>query len=156
MCSTTVEECDVNPDEFNIEDSFGYSLHHASYIFKASLKDRFQTAGINVTPEEFVFLFLIPEEGATQNLLTRKSLKDKTTITRLVDRLVSKGWINRVENDQNRREQVINTTKAGRRIKQSLMQIAGEFVADVTKGISAKEIEQSRKTLNQITMNLMA
>lgn len=146
----------MDPADFNIEDSFGYALHHASYIFKATLKERFQAADLNVTPEEFVFLFLIPEEGATQNLLTRKSLKDKTTITRLIDRLVGKGWISRVENDQNRREQIINVTDDGRMVKQNLMLIAREFIADVTKGMRPTEIEQSRKTLIQLTQNLMS
>ena len=140
--------------EFRIEDSFGYALHHASYVFKAAMKDRFKDAKINVTPEEFVFLFLIPDDGVSQSLLTKKSLKDKTTITRLVDRMVDKGWIRRVENDKNRREQLVFTTTEGKKNKLQLMQIAQDLVSAVTKGLDTGEIEQSRKILNQIIINL--
>ncbi|MEH6403688.1 MAG: MarR family winged helix-turn-helix transcriptional regulator [Sneathiella sp.] len=144
----------MSPPEFLIENSFGYALHHASYILKASMKDRFRTAGVNVTPEEFVFLFLIPEEGASQNLLTKKSLKDKTTITRLVDRLVTKGWISRIENENNRREQIIFVTAEGADVKLKLMPIAQDLISVATQGLDAKDVEISRKTLNQIILNL--
>lgn len=144
----------MNAPEFSIENTFGYALHHASYVFKASMKDRFRAAGVNVTPEEFVFLFLIPGDGAPQSLLTKKSLKDKTTITRLVDRLVTKGWITRMENENNRREQLIFTTDEGAEIKQQLMPIALELITIATNGLDPDEIETSRKILTKIILNL--
>lgn len=144
----------MDPEEFKIEDVFGYALHHASYIFKASMKDQFRDADINVTPEEFIFLFLIPEEGAPQSILTKKTLKDKTTVTRLVDRMVAKGWVRRIENDKNRREQLIFTTPGGREIKQKIMPLTQKFLSIATKGMAADEIERTRQTLNKIIENL--
>lgn len=139
---------------FSMENSFGFSLHHASYIFKASLKNKFSEIKINITPEEFVFLFLIPTEGASQRYLTQKALKDKATITRLIDKLVSKEWINRVENTENRREQIISMTNEGEIIKEKLMLGVHEFISTATQGLRPDEIEKSRILLNKVILNL--
>jgi len=144
----------LEPAKFNIEDIFGYALHHASYTFRAAMKEKFRTADLNVTVEEFIFLFLIPKEGAPQSLLTKKSLKDKTTITRLVDRLVTKGWITRAENAKNRREQLISLTPDGLKMKQKLFPIIMEYIGFATRGIEKEEIERTRLTLNKIVANL--
>lgn len=139
---------------FRIEETFGYALHHSSYLFKAALKDQFQEAGINLTPEEFVFLYLVPARGDTQNRLTKKSLKDKTTITRLVDRMVEKGYLHRRENDQNRREQILYLTQHALDLKQELDPLLKAFVTSATKGLEDQEIELARRTLNKLMLNL--
>ena len=141
--------------EFRIEDSFGFSLHHASYIFKARLRERFAAAGIDATPEEFVFLFLIPKGGAAQGVLTEKSLKEKTTVTRLIDRLVDKGWVARSENSNNRREQIIKVTARGWKIRDKILPLVREHVQAATKDIHPDHLALSRKVLNQIIDNLI-
>ncbi len=144
----------MDPSNTNIEGLFGYALHHASFIFKAKLKHRFRAAKIDATPEEFVFLFLIPEVGASQSTLTEKSLKEKTTVTRLIDRLVLKGWVTRVENNKNRREQIITVTSEGWKMKAKMMPIAQGVLKDATKGLDPEQVEISRKVLNRVIGNL--
>ncbi len=104
-----------------LEDSFGYALHHGSFIFKTALKDAFRQARLDITTEEFVFLFSVPKDGDIQANLTKKALKDKTTVTRMVDRLVSKELLERRENPENRRQQLLFSTAKGETMKQQLL-----------------------------------
>ena len=136
------------------EDSIGYALHLASFVFKTAMKSHFKAAGLDITPEEFVFLFSVPEGGDTQRNLTKAALKDKTTITRMVDRLVGKGWVERHENPESRREQIISTTSSGLQLKGQLLPTVFQLVSKATAGIDAGDLEITKKTLRHLTANL--
>ncbi len=138
----------------NLENTFGYALHHASFAFRSSLKNAFLSSGLNLTTEEFVFLGLIPEKGATQRDLAGKSLKDKTTVTRLVDRLVVKGWVSRIENPDNRREQIITKTESGAEVLHKAVKQASMLVQTSLATLSEDEIEIGSKVLNRVIVNL--
>lgn len=135
-------------------ETIGFALHHASYAFKTSLKASLKAAGLDMTPEEFIFLSTVPDGGAPQATLSRKALKDKTTITRLIDRLVAKGWVTRRENPSNRREQVILITKEGQSVRATAIKAAVQTTSDALVGISAEEIEVAKLVLRKIVTNL--
>jgi len=136
------------------KDSIGFALHHASFAFKAAMKDRFRAANIGLTPEEFVFLAMVPVEGAALGVLASTALKDKTTITRLVDRLVEKGLVTRQEDPGNRRKQIIYITEAGTNVRGEAIAVATLLTGDATRGIAPEQLEITRQVLQQIIGNL--
>ena len=138
-----------------LADSIGYALHHASFVLKTAMKSHFKAAGLDITPEEFVFLFSVPVAGDTQRNLTKAALKDKTTITRMIDRLVVKGWLERRENPENRREQLIDVTTAGLDLKVQLFPILVMLMGKATADITPSDLETTVKTLHQIIANLL-
>lgn len=137
-----------------LEDSFGYALHHSSFMFTTALKDAFKRAELDITKEEFVFLFTVPKEGEIQAVLTKKALKDKTTVTRMVDRLVAKELLERRENPDNRRQQLLFSTPAGEAMKKKLMPEVMKVMQKATAGIDPKKLQSAKETLRQITSNL--
>ena len=140
---------------FNIEQTIGFAIHHSSYLFKGAIKDAFQAAGFDITPEEFVALNLIPEQGIEQGELIKLSLKDKTNITRLVKRMEQKNLVVRQGHPTNGRQQMVVLTQQGDTILQDLLPIVQQKVMAATQGISDKDIETARKVLNQLSQNLV-
>ena len=138
----------------NTEETLSFALHNSSYLVKAAMKAAFVRAGHNVTPEEFVALYLIPEDGLEQGELVAKSLKDKTNITRLVGRMVEKGWIKQVVHPQSRRQQIVKLTRKGKTLKGKLIRIGQQVTDTATRGISQRDIDNARKTLKRLTANL--
>jgi len=138
---------------FDLEETFGFALHHGSYLFKTAMKANFAKAKINLTSEEFILLFLIPGTGIEQSELIIKTKKDKTNITRLLTRLVNKKYLKRKESE-NRRHQQIFLTSTGEKMKAKLMPVVLEFIARITKNIPPKSLEITRQTLNQLSKNL--
>jgi DNA-binding MarR family transcriptional regulator len=139
---------------FKPEETFGFAIHHASFAFRTALKMGFDADGLALTIEEFVLLGLVPQNGATQRVLVQKSLKDKTTVTRLVDRLVSKGLVTRQENPDNRREQIVRLTKdGGERLLQAAL-TAQQVSRKALEGIESDKIEAAHQLLKQVTRNL--
>ena len=139
--------------KIDIEQTLGFSLHHASYLFKTALKNHFVNNGVALTTEEFVFLFLVPEGGAEQKVLIDKTKKDKTTITRLISKMVLKGYIERRESSD-RRHQTIYPTALGNSIKEQLAPLVQDFVSTAANGITQDEIEITRRTLNKLSHNI--
>ncbi|TQV74222.1 MarR family transcriptional regulator [Exilibacterium tricleocarpae] len=137
-----------------IEDTIGFALHHASYLFKGAMKQAFGGAGFDVTPEEFVMLFMLPAKGINQGELVRKSLKDKTNVTRLLTRMEAKGLLKRTQHETSGRQQVVLITKAGDQLRSRLMPVAQQAIAAATRGIDGRDIETARKVLEDIADNL--
>ncbi|MCG8325640.1 MAG: MarR family transcriptional regulator [Thiotrichales bacterium] len=138
----------------NIEQTIGFALHHSSYVFKTALKREFNRNGYNISPEEFVMLCMVNEEGIEQGILRDKSLKDKTNITRLLDRMVDKGLIKRSIQKDNRRQQIVKLTARGISTQAGLLKLAKALTQKAGKGLNKEQIELTRKTLLQISRNL--
>lgn len=136
------------------ENSLGFALHHASFVFKAAMKDQFRALGINLTPEEFVFLACVPMSGALQSELAVKSLKDKAATTRLIDKLVTKELVTREENSSDRREQIITKTKSGSQLLAKAIKAAGVVTEKALAGVPVDQVEPARALLLSITQNL--
>ena len=140
--------------QFDIEQTIGFSLHHSSYIFKSAIKQAFRQAGFDLTPEEFVALNLIGKSGLEQGELVKRSLKDKTNITRLLDRLQKKNLVLRQEHHKSGRQQYISLTSEGEQLCQTLLPLVQKMIAKATEGVSKQELDNARRVLNQISHNL--
>ncbi|MBV1911505.1 MAG: MarR family transcriptional regulator [Kangiellaceae bacterium] len=139
---------------FNIEDTIGFSLHHASYAFKTAMKSVFRNNGYEITPEEFITLFLISDEGVDQSDLILKSLKEKTNITRLLNRMLNRGWVIRKPHPQNARQQRLILTKKGIILKNTLLPLIQKMVIRSIDNIADADIEITIRTLNSIIKNI--
>lgn len=138
-------------DELNAP---GYLLQQASFAFKAALKREFADAGIDTTPEEFLLLSRIPPEGEIQKVLTQHSLKDKTTITRLLDRLVDKGWVTRALDPKNRRQQMITLSTEGSFQRQQMIAVFAQVQTQALKQLSQEDLKRATQVLRQMMSNL--
>ena len=138
----------------DIEETIGFALHHASYLFKGAMKQAFSGAGVDVTPEEFVMLFMLATDGIDQGELVRKSLKDKTNVTRLLTRMENKGLLRRVQHETSGRQQVVVITAEGDQLRARLMPVAQQAIAAATQGVDRSDIETARDVLLKITNNL--
>lgn len=136
---------------FDIEKTIGFALHHASYQFKTAMKATFAAKGYDVTPEEFVTLFLIPATGLEQTELVRKSLKEKTNITRLLARMVKRGWISRVEHPGSGRQQMVLLTTEGKALKKALLPLLQKRVMGALADIPEADIATTTRTLMALT-----
>lgn len=136
------------------ENSFWMALHLASYKAKCALKKTFADAGVDITPEEFGFLYLVPKGGAQLGDLTKRALKDKTNITRMVDRLVKKGWIERCEDPENRRQKIVCMTKSGEKVRKDLLKAVDKISMEAAKGLDQKTQDTMRDSLKTVIGNL--
>ena len=123
---------------YDLDNAIGYAVGHAAARIKIALRRAFVAAGHDVTPDQWVVLHrLLENEGLTQVALGERTVKDKTTITRILDRLEARELLTRRRDPGDRRSQRLYLTPAGHELARTLVPIVQSFArtvyADVTE-----------------------
>lgn len=74
-----------------------------------------------MTPEQWqVMATLWNDNELTQTEIVELTLKDKHSVSRIIQRLIDKGWIKKVTNPKDRRSTIIRLTKKGSRLEDEI------------------------------------
>jgi len=142
--------------EFDLENTIGYLINRCSILLKSELTHRFNQAGYDVTPEEWVILNrLWEQDGMSQNELARTTLKDKTTIVRFLDQMSKKQLIIRKNSSEDARVKEIYLTPAAHTLKNKLIPIVQELLADCSVNIKPTQVSITISVLHEIEQNLL-
>lgn len=91
------------------------ALVHCYQAFVVHAESHIRTLGL--TPAQFdIVATLGNTPGMTATELGEKTLITKGTLTGVVDRLIDRGWVERVAHQTDRRCQIVRLTKAGDKI----------------------------------------
>ncbi len=109
----------------------------------------------DITPEQWEILNrLWQKDGISQKEISEITLKDQTTLTRILDKLEYKDLIKRQTSPNDRRVFLIFLTDKGRSLEDILVKIAYEVSGEVQHGLSEEEIRQLKVLLNKILLNV--
>lgn len=119
------------------------------------LQQKFRENNMSLTYEMHqVMVCLWTKDGMRQQDLADKTLKDKTSLTYLIDNLNKRGLVTRMEDKNDRRSKLIFLTDKGK----ELGKIAEPWVEELYKLASLKvtmnEIEESMKTVQKMIDNV--
>jgi DNA-binding MarR family transcriptional regulator len=121
-----------------IDDRFkklAFLLGHTGRMLKNDITKAFNDAGIDITAEQFsLLMFLWHKEGINQQEIADHIVKEKTTTLRIIDKLEERGFITRVKDKEDRRNNKIYLTDKGKNIREELKTIVDQ-IADKTFGI---------------------
>lgn len=99
------------------EKKVGFVLESGTRIAKLSFIKAFKKLGVEVTPEQWVILDnLSHEDGLTQTELANRSFKNTPTISRIIDVLAKKEFIERRADIVDRRKQKVFLTQKGNEV----------------------------------------
>ena len=142
---------------FDMDNAVGYAIGHAAARLKMGLRRTFLAAGHDVTPEQWVVLYrLFEAQGLTQCGLGERTVKDKTTITRILDRLQAKKLLVRRRDSHDRRSQRIFLTPAGEDLVRSLVPLVRGYATEVFADVGPGDSERLRDILGHIETRLDA
>jgi DNA-binding MarR family transcriptional regulator len=79
--------------------------------------------------------------------------RDKTTVSRVLDRMVKRDLVKKVSG-QDKRERLIYLTRHGKVIQLQLVNISGNLYMKIIRGIPVKELLQAIKILQTMNKNL--
>lgn len=141
--------------EFKIENTLGYRVNRCGIAMRQDLRRRFNEQGHSITPEEWIILNRLWEnDGLTQNEISQKTIKDKTTVTRFLSKMEEDGWIQRKSSKEDKRVNHVYLSSKGKKLKDLLIPIAKELMSEASEGISLEHLRITLETLKQIETNL--
>jgi DNA-binding MarR family transcriptional regulator len=119
------------------------------------LSRRFREAGYDITPEQFgVLARLSGEQGLNQAQLGERMLKDRHNMTRILNLLQKRGYIERRPDNKDRRIFRIFLTESGRGVQEELTPIVSKHLDELLDGVLDDDQQTICKSLKQIVTNI--
>ena len=135
--------------------SMGMLINSAHRAMTKRFVQNAMKSGLDISLDQWMVLGPIWQlESASQKELGEITLKDKTSITRLVDILEKKNLVVRVEDQIDHRIKRVILTNAGKQLFFDVLPIMEKTREEVRKDISDQDIETFKKVLTSIIVNL--
>lgn len=142
---------------YDMDNAVGYAIGHTAARLKIGLRRVFDAGGHDVTPEQWVVLYRLYEsQGLTQCGLGERTVKDKTTITRILDRLEGKKLVTRQRDAHDRRSQRIFLTPQGEGLVKALVPLVRRYAAEAFADVSPGDRASLQRILGSIEGRLDA
>lgn len=130
-------------------------LNIAHNSVKQCMSEVFQKGGFNLTPEQFLVMDTLWDEGVlTQQQIADITMRDKNSIVKLIDGLENRKLVRRVSNPKDRRQNLIEVTPYSRKIKDKVTELSLESVATIVGDIPREDLESFVKTLAWMEKNM--
>jgi DNA-binding MarR family transcriptional regulator len=142
-------------NQFKKGELYSFVTGKASTAIARRLQKKFNTAGLNLTIEQWSVLYhLWKEDGISQQELCNATFRDKPSITRLVDNLERLQLVKRVASENDRRINKIHLTKQAIKLQEQTMELAEETLNDALSGVPTNQINLCKEVLQRVYDNL--
>lgn len=137
----------------NVE-PIGRLIYRTTMALKNYLENRLKP--YDLTVEQYQILKSLSEEnGIVQSRLCEIVMKSPANITRILDRLVRKGCVERRDNPEDRRSSLVFLTSVGDELLSKVIERLANCEAIVTAGLDTDHLENMRFGLNTICENIV-
>ncbi|MBV1868886.1 MAG: MarR family transcriptional regulator [Marinosulfonomonas sp.] len=140
----------------NYEEILLFWVNRLSFLSRREIQSRFAAAGEPIAAEEWAALLMLwQKDGLAPSEIADATTRNRATTTRLLERMEKKGLIMRNAGKTDGRRVVVSLTDRGHAIKEVLIPIATNFVAEVTETVSQGDLEVTMKTLKTVSARIM-
>jgi len=134
---------------------FSSTVVKANMAFKCFMRSKFKEHGIDLSFEMLqVLLCLWEKEGVKQQEIANIVLKDKASLTLLIDNLTRRKLVMRTEDVNDRRNKLVTLTEEGMQLKCQIMPWIHEMYSIAGKGISQDLLKEGILLFEKICGNL--
>jgi len=124
-------------------------------LFGSINQEVFKKKKVGINKEQLLVLkHLMMRNGLVQSDLAMITERDKTTLTRLINKMEAKGWVERVASENDHRCKRIFITDLGKEKYEKIYPILIKNALHVQEDLNEKELENTIKVLKKVTQNL--
>ena len=134
---------------------FGRTMSELRTYTRQRIQIKIKEHGINITFEMLeVMGCLWEKDGINQQEIADLTLRDKSSMTYLLDNLAKRRLVKRVEDDEDRRNKLIYLTTEGRELRRQLHPWVAEVYGMAAEGVDIDSLQTNIKMLNEMINNL--
>ena len=135
--------------------NLGRAMTELRVLLRQQIQEKIKENGINLTFEMLeVLSCLWRRDGIIQQEIADYTLRDKSSLTYLLDNLVKRKLVSRVEDGNDRRNKLIFLTQEGLALKDQLYPWAMEVYQAASEKLDETALETAVAVLNQMTVAL--
>ncbi|AGA80847.1 MarR family winged helix-turn-helix transcriptional regulator [Echinicola vietnamensis] len=134
---------------------YSFLLDRTARRVKQYAQQKFKVGDFDVTVDQWLVLkHLAENEALSQTELATLVFKDQPTLTRIIDILCKKGYVQRVQHPEDRRSfQLLLTTAGEEKVAELKPKISG-IREKAWENLGQKDFEEFKRILNTIYTNL--
>ncbi len=139
-------------EKFN---QYSFILDRTARRVKQYAQTSFSSHGIDLTVDQWTVIKTLYEaKDLTHKEIADECGKDQPTMTRIIDLLLKKGLVMRVENPNDRRSLHIQLTQMGNEQVEKLAPLVKEFRMKAWENLTDEDFQHFTRILNKIYSNL--
>ena len=137
-----------------LESVIFYTLDKCIKTYRQFAQRRLAEADFDVTIDQWLVLNSIAEKPDISQLeIAEKVFKDAASVTRIIELLIKKNYLKRDAHQKDRRRFTLQITKEGKAMIKSVSKIVEQNRAIALNGLTEKDLNHMRQTLNTIIKN---
>jgi DNA-binding MarR family transcriptional regulator len=125
------------------------TLLSISKITRAMVGSRLSSIDVHVGQDDLLLNLIKGEAVSVSELAERTSVRP-STISKTVDRLIAKGWVERVTVAQDRRLSGVQITAAGLALRGEVQRLRDDMEREFTRAVAAAELENLAEALDTV------
>ena len=131
-----------------------YTIERAIKEYRKFAQNNISEKVSDITVDQALILFFLEKfPELSQKEVAALVFKDKASVTRIINLMVTKGYLERSINEANRRRFILKITDIGAKILSDLAPIISANRKKALQGISKEELDQMESTLQKIIAN---
>ena len=138
----------------NFENSIGPWLGKTVKVIEYHLQELFNSHNLDLTKEQMIVLKMLnADDGLSQNELAFLTLRNKSSLTRLLSKMEKKEYILRKRSKEDKRINHIHLTEKGKSTFKRAQPVLKQIIEKIEDGISASEKKKMISSLKKIQSN---
>jgi MarR family transcriptional regulator for hemolysin len=131
-----------------------FQLDRAIKSYRQYAQKKLNEKGYAITVDQWLVLKTITDQAnISQNEIAEFIFKDKASVTRIIDLLITKGYLERKTSTENRRRVKLTITKAGKAVIEEILPTIRAYRKGALVNIDETELKSMHKTLEKIIKN---
>jgi len=138
-----------------LEKALPFLIHACYQQIRSVTYKEFAGHGLELTPEQWIVLARLWEkDGQSQSALSELTLRDRPTMSRIIDTMEKSGLVERSVDEHDARSRRVLLTRTGRSLQAKLVPVAKKLVARLERDIPERDLEVTHRTLGRMLQNL--
>ncbi|WP_194778225.1 MarR family winged helix-turn-helix transcriptional regulator [Pararhodonellum marinum] len=134
---------------------YSFLLDRTARKVKQYAQQQFKMGEFDITVDQWLVMKNLSEnEVLSQTALANLVFKDHPTLTRIIDLLCKKGYVERIPHPQDRRSFHLNLTQSGLQKVSELKPQVSQIREKAWENLNSKDFEEFKRILNTIYANL--
>ncbi len=136
----------------SLDKSISFALNYTTRNMRRYATEAMNREKAGITVDQWGVLKLLHEHGGMLNnsQLTERMLKDRPTLTRIVDLLCKKGLVRRTTDKDDRRRMQIRLTAKGNNSIAKVSPLVDRLRKELGKGLTKKEHDELHRILKRL------
>lgn len=130
-----------------------YSIEEAIKAYRKLSQKNISTIIPDITIDQALILIIINQDNHTQSEIADLVFKDYASMTRIINLMISKDYVNKTIDNKDKRKTNLKITKKGKKVLEKLKPIIIKNRNSALANISEKEMQTLFETLQKITSN---